>query len=402
MKRRRQSSKSTRPVFERFSGRRADELAGETLGGALLYEFITTFRDPIIDRARQKLTARPWPSASPEELENGVPLFLTQLSEKLRSESTGTAHSQRAIGAGATAHGRDLLALGFTVSQVVHDYGDICQAITELAIEHNAPITTDEFRTLNGCLDTAIAEAVTEHARITADSRSSEESERSGHVAHETRDLLDTALLAYEALKRGTVAVNGSTGAVLGRSLLGLRDLVNSTLSEIRIAANQQRRERVSVMPFLNDIAATGRLHAESRGLQLVTEPGDPAWTVNADPQLLASAVTNLLNNAFKFTPAGGRVVLKAQANDDERLLIEVEDECGGIPASAGDPFQSFGERRGKDQTGLGLGLSIARRAVRAHGGDIHIRNKPGNGCVFTIDIPLARETVPASPGIAE
>ena len=112
--------------------------------------------------------------------------FLTQLSETLRSEGTGAAHSQRAIGSAATRHGSDLLALGFTVSQVVHDYGDICQAVTELAIEQHAPITTEEFRTLNGCLDTAIAEAVTEHARVTAESRSTEESERAGHVAHET------------------------------------------------------------------------------------------------------------------------------------------------------------------------------------------------------------------------
>jgi signal transduction histidine kinase len=366
----------------------------------MLYEFVTTYRDPIIQRARQKLTARPWPSASPEELENGVPLFLTQLSEKLRSESTGAAHSQGAIGAGATRHGRDLMALGFTVSQVVHDYGDICQAITEIAIEQNAPITTDEFKTLNGCLDTAIAEAVTEHARITAESRSNEEFERSGHLAHETRDLLNTAILAYQALKRGTVAINGSTGAVLGRSLIGLRDLVDSTLSEIRLAAHQQQRERVAVTPFLSDIVAGGRLHAESRGLNLVLEPGDSAWAVSADPQVLASAVTNLLNNAFKFTPVGGRVVLRARANADQRLLIEVEDECGGIPASVGDPFQAFGERRGSDRTGLGLGLSIARKAVRAHGGDIHVRNTPGKGCVFTIDLPLATETVAASPGI--
>ena len=363
----------------------------------MLYEFVTTFRNPIIERARQKLTARPWPAASPEELENGVPLFLTQLSERLRSESTGGPHSQGAIGAGATRHGRDLLALGFTVSQVVHDYGDICQAITELAIEHNAPITTDEFKTLNGCLDTAIAEAVTEHARITAQSRSNEELERSGHVAHETRDLLNTALLAYEALKRGTVAINGSTGAVLGRSLMGLRDMVDSTLSETRIAADQQRLERVPVTPFLNEIVAAGRLHAESRGLQLIFEPGDSAWAVTADPQVLASAVTNLLNNAFKFTPAGRRVVLRARADEGKRLLIDVEDECGGIPASVGDPFQPFGERRGGDRTGLGLGLSIARKAVRTHGGDIQIRNVPGKGCVFTIDVPLASETVPAA-----
>ena len=367
----------------------------------MLYEFVTTYRDAIITRAREKLTARPWPSASAQELENGVPLFLTQLSETLRSESTGAPYSQRAIGSTATRHGSDLLALGFTVSQVVHDYGDICQAVTELAIEQNAPITTDEFKTLNGCLDTAIAEAVTEHARITAESRSNEESERSGQIAHETRDLLNTAILAYQTLKRGTVAINGSTGAVLGRSLMGLRDLVDSTLSDIRIAANQQRRERMSVTPFLNEIAIAGGLHAESRGLQFAIEPGDPGWAVTADPQLLASAVTNLLNNAFKYTLPGGRVVLRARTVDDARLLIEVEDECGGIPDSEGDPFQSFGKRRGRDRTGLGLGLSIARKAVRAHGGDIHIRNIPGKGCLFIIDMPLAAKDVPVSPGVA-
>ena len=180
---------------------------------------------------------------------------------------------------------------------------------------------------------------------------------------------------------------------MLGRSLMGLRDLVDSTLSDIRIAANEQRRERVPVTPFLNDIAVAGGLHAESRGLQFAIEPGDPAWAVNADPQLLASAVTNLLNNAFKFTRAGGRVVLRARTNESARLLIEVEDECGGIPDSDGDPFQSFGERRGRDRTGLGLGLSIARKAVRAHGGDIHIRNIPGKGCVFIIDVRLQPKT---------
>jgi hypothetical protein len=87
--------------------------------------------------------------------------------------------------------------------------------------------------------------------------------------------------------------------------------------------------------------------------------------------------------------------------NDSAGVLIDVEDECGGIPDSEGDPFQSFGKRRGRDRTGLGLGLSIARKAVRAHGGDIHIRNFPNYGCVFVIDMPLAAEDVPVSPGVA-
>lgn len=367
----------------------------------MLEWFITTYRDPIIARARQKLTARPWPSASVQELENGVPLFLTQLTEALRSGSTETPHSKRDIGSTAAQHGRELLALGFTVSQVVHDYGDICQAITEIAIEQNAPITTDEFKTLNRCLDTATAEAVTEHARITAVSRSAVENERSGRIAHEMRDLLHTAILAYDALKRGTVSINGSTGAVMGRSLMNLRDLVDNALSEIRIAANRQRRERLAVAPFLKDLAIAGRLHADARGVQFDLEPVDSTWAVTGDPQLLASAVTNLLNNAFKYTAQGSRVVMRATVDEDAHLLIDVEDECGGIAEWDGDPFQSFAERRGRDRSGLGLGLSIARKAVRANGGDIHIRNLPGKGCVFTIKLPLADSEVASAVGSA-
>jgi signal transduction histidine kinase len=367
----------------------------------MLHEFVTTYRDAIITKAREKLTARPWPSASANELENGVPLFLTQLSETLKKESSGSPYSPNAIGHSATQHGRDLLALGFTVSQVVHDYGDICQAITELALEQNAPITTDEFHTLNRCLDTAIAEAVTEHARITAESKTSEEAERLGQMAHEVRDILNTALLAFHTLKRGTVAINGSTGAVLGRSLMGLRDYVDSTLSDVRMSANNSRRERVSLATFLNEIAVSGGLHAEYRGLEFSIELVAPDLVVDVDPQLLASAVTNLLNNAFKYTRNGGRVVLRARV-EHERVLIEVEDECGGIPESKGDPFKPFGDRRGNDRTGLGLGLSIARKAVRTHGGDITVRNMPGKGCIFAIEIPVAVAEPAVPPVVAK
>ena len=82
-------------------------------------------------------------------------------------------------------------------------------------------------------------------------------------------------------------------------------------------------------------------------------------------------------------------MVLRARA-EHGRLLIETEDQCGGIPQGNGDLFQRFGDRRGSDRSGLGLGLSIAREAVRAHGGEISIRNMPGKGCVFVIDVPLA------------
>ena len=361
----------------------------------MLFEFIAINRDDIVARTRKRLRGRAWPSVSDREIEHGVPLFLTQLADTLRSDTTAEPFSSTPVGATATRHGAELLAAGFDVAQVVHDYGDICQAITEIAIEQHAPITVEEFHTLNRCLDTAIAEAVTEHTRLAALKRSGEEVERLGQTAHELRNLLNGAVLAFHALKRGVVAINGNTGAVLGRSLTGLQDLVERTLSEVRLAAGKQRPERLSVATFIDEIAATGVLHAEYRRVRLTVQAVDPELAVDGDPQLLTSAVMNVLQNAFKYTPEGGTVIFGAHAHAG-RLLIEVQDECGGIPKHKGDLFQAFGDRRGSDRSGLGLGLSIARQAVRANAGDIHVRNMPGKGCIFTIDIPLAaKESVP-------
>src|SRR4029079_5158287 len=155
-----------------------------------------------------------------------------------------------------------------------------------------------------------------------------------------------------------------------------------------------QRSERVQIAVFLSEIAVVANLHAESRALRFALEHVDPRLALNADRQLLASAVMNLLNNAFKYTPASGRVMLRA-SGDSGRIRIEIEDECGGIPDNTVDPFKGFADRRRTDRTGLGLGLSIARKAARMHGGDIDFRNLPGKGCVFVIEIPLAVEGTP-------
>jgi hypothetical protein len=100
------------------------------------------------------------PRPTEEELKDGVPLFLHQLIDALGRTNGSTAE----IGESAARHRADLLRLGFTVGQVVHTYGNICQAVTELAIESKAVVTTDEFHTLNRCLDDAIAGAVSEYS----------------------------------------------------------------------------------------------------------------------------------------------------------------------------------------------------------------------------------------------
>ncbi len=362
----------------------------------MLDEFIATHRDRVMAKAREKVSSRGWPVVSTHELDRGIQMFLTQLIETLRWESTSTPFSPTDLAADARRHGGELLARGFSVSRVVHDYGAICQAATELALELHAPVTIDEFHVLNRCLDLAIAEAVTEHARITAESRSSEELERVGRMAHEIRNRLNPALIAFDIIKSGTVSVNGSTGAVISRSLLAISELVDSTLGEIRTAASHHRAEVISMTPFIHDIAVVARLQGERAGLQFVVGSIEPDLFANVDRQLLESALMNLVNNGFNYTRPGGAVTVRA-CRHGETVHITVQDQCGGIADATGDPFQAFGERRGRDRSGLGLGLSIARRAIRAEGGEINVRNMPGEGCVFTIEVPLSGAPVPGA-----
>jgi signal transduction histidine kinase len=354
----------------------------------MLHHFVARYRDEIVAETKAVAAARESAQGLALDFEYGAPVFLTQLADALVAETSG-AQCQSSIGPAAAGHGSEMVAAGFNLSQIVYEYAAIRHAVFKVAFEHNAPITGQEFYTLNRCLDTATAEAVTEYGRITADSRAAQKTERLGQFGHELKNLLQTALLAFDIVKGGAVPVNGSTGAVLGRVLVGLSDLVGSTLANVRVAANRQRRERVTIPSFLNEIAAAGRLHAEHRGQHFAVDPMDPELAVDVDPQLLASAVTNLLNNACKFTRPGGRIRLAAHRHD-VRVRIEVEDECGGLPEPPVNLFEPFGDRRGANRTGLGLGLAIARRAVKAQGGDITIRNVPRRGCVFTIDVPLA------------
>jgi signal transduction histidine kinase len=314
-------------------------------------------------------------------------------------ESTATPFASDSIGSTAARHGAELLATGFDVTQVVHDYGDICQAITELAVALDAPISTDDFRTLNRCLDEAIASAVTQFTRereqSDADADNVHGTHRLGFFAHELRNLINTAIVAFDVLKTGNVGVAGSTGAVLYRSLTGLRTLVGRSLAEVRLTQGVQNREAVDVGKLIDEVAAAAALDARERGVGLIVLPIEDGVTVEADRQILASVVINLLQNAVKFTRPQTTVTLRVDASPD-RVLIEVEDECGGLPEGGErDLFQPF-EQRSADRSGLGLGLAFSRWGVQANNGRIYARNYPERGCVFVVDLPRIRSLMPA------
>ena len=176
-----------------------------------LYDFINRNRDELISRCRSKVANRSPPAANQAEIDHGVPMFLGQLCDELRDGPS----KNNEISKIAMKHGHDLLRQGFSISQVVHGYGDVCQSVTDLAVELSAPIAADDFRTLNRCLDDAIAGAVTEFAREQDVTRVGE--------SHRLQNLTDIAITAFEVLQTGNVGVGGSTGAMVHRSLLAIR-----------------------------------------------------------------------------------------------------------------------------------------------------------------------------------
>ena len=371
----------------------------------MLHEFLTTNRSDLINRCRLKVARRGAPDATAADLDHGIPSFLDQVIETLQLEQTpepgrslrisgpsggGPAASEIAVT--AALHGRELSERGFTVDQVVHDYGDLCQSITDLAAERRVPIEIHEFRTLNRCLDNGIADAVTEYVfqrdSLLESKNVKALNEQLGSLAHELRNLVQTATLAVMAIKSGGVGTAGATGAVLDRSLIGMRNLIDRSLAGVRLTAGMpSRAQLISLADFIADVKISASLEAQTRGCHFSVGDVDRGLALDVDREIMLSAVGNILQNAFKFTLSHTEVRLNAYAAGD-RIRIDVEDHCGGLPSGATEEmFQPF-KQNGKDRSGLGLGLAICRRSVEASNGILQVRDIPHSGCVFTIDLP--------------
>ena len=371
----------------------------------MLHEFLTTNRVELVERCRFKVAKRLAPKAASAELAHGIPRFLDQLIKTLQVEQmsqpmlsrkvsrpSGGGPVASEIGVTASLHGRELSQQGFTVDQVVHDYGNLCQAITDLAFERSASIEIDEFRTLNRCLDNGIADAVTEYAfqrgSLVEENSVKSLNARLGFLAHELRNHLHTATLAVTAIKAGSVGLAGATGAVLDRSLIGMRSLIDRSLADVRVTAGMPpQHQLISLADFVADVKISTSLEARVRECSFTVGAVDTGLALDVDREMLFSAVGNLLQNAFKFTQRRTEVSLNAYAAAG-RIRIDVEDHCGGLPQGfAKEVFLPF-KQSGDDRSGLGLGLAISQRAVEANKGTLAVRDIPKTGCVFTIDLP--------------
>jgi signal transduction histidine kinase len=366
-----------------------DAFVGARGGRSFLYNFIHDNEPEIMSRAIATVRERaPTQRDDDAELYAALKSILDQLADRLGAEAGMRPSASIDIRGSAIVRGKLLQEKGVPLPSVVFEYGAVCHAMTDLAAEREISIPAQEFKILNTALDEGIATAIDAYTSGTTETANDEQRERLGVLAHELRNALTAAQTAFQALKQGRVGIESSTGFVLDRSLGRLRRIVDRALEEVRHRATAAHRERLCARELFADVESLMADEAKARGIELIIElcEGADDAEVLGDRQHLVSAISNLVQNGIKFTPSGKHVWLRARGPGD-KLCVEVADECGGLPpGKAEDLFRPF-VQKASDRSGLGLGLTITQRTVLAHGGEIRVRNLPGTGCVFEIEL---------------
>jgi signal transduction histidine kinase/ActR/RegA family two-component response regulator len=218
-------------------------------------------------------------------------------------------------------------------------------------------------------------------------------------LAHELRNPLAPITNSLEIIARaGNDKATVSTAyGTIRRQVSQLVRMVDDLLDLGRIARDtlELRYETVELLSVIHHVADVGRTLCESRGQRLdIRVPETPVF-IHGDPARLAQILSNLVNNAVKFTPDGGQISLSAKVIDD-RVHLCVSDTGIGIPAdkldSVFDMFTQASALPGKQAEGLGIGLHLVKRLARLHGGSVSVSSaEAGSGSTFVVDLPVMK-----------
>jgi PAS domain S-box-containing protein len=219
-------------------------------------------------------------------------------------------------------------------------------------------------------------------------------------ISHELRTPLNF-ITGFASILDDEVAgpLNDMQHEYIGKILTGsdrMLSLVNNLLDMSRLQAGKLNlfREDITFEPLVSEVVDSLKPLADERRVTLTTQI-EASRELQADPHRILQVLTNLVDNAIKFTPQGGTVRVKAYVRDMSvpELVTEVSDTGEGIaPEDLAKLFQRFQQAdmsSTRKAGGTGLGLSIAKALVEAHGGTIGVRSEPGNGSTFWFTLPL-------------
>jgi two-component system sensor histidine kinase CpxA len=218
------------------------------------------------------------------------------------------------------------------------------------------------------------------------------------NVSHELRSPLARLMVALELAREQAGEAAREPLERIERESARLNDLIGRllTLARIQAASDPPEHTEVSLRKLMEEIAADARFEATSRGAQVTLQapPGD--CVVVGAPDLLRSAIENVVRNALRYTPSDRTVEMRLECPADEpaMALISIRDHGPGVPeeelAHLFRPFYRVASARDRDSGGAGLGLAITREAARLHGGSVLARDVPGGGLEVQIKLPLA------------
>ena len=162
------------------------------------------------------------------------------------------------------------------------------------------------------------------------------------------------------------------------------------SLARATQGALDEYREDVDVRDVMQDVLREARLVGEGRNVQITLREIDRPLRIRGVRELIREAITNLIDNALRFSPEGGTILVELSASPGDRVRISVSDEGPGLPPERKVTlFRPFSGDRRDERANVGLGLVISSDICRAHGGAIGVENREGGGCIFWMEFPL-------------
>jgi signal transduction histidine kinase len=347
--------------------------------GPSLHDFMSANRDQLLTLALVKIKEK-GATGSDEDILAGTPEVFDEIVKALRRHAGVSAESAVFDDVAGSA-GRSRAEHRQRVGLVAYGIGAISASIGELGARKGLRFAAAEYQVFNESIDESTADAIEEYERYQRERQDFEHSKRVGFLAHEIRNSLASAVMAYTTLQRGVMGINSKTGSILGRSLASIENLIRQTLAAVQLEAGAPIDfRRIDIVNLARQLESSAVVE---RGVTVRFEVAE-RLEVTGDERLLMAAGTNLLQNAIKFSRTGGQITVRAR-REAEKVLLEFEDECGGLPPASEESLLTPFTQLGDDRRGLGLGLSIVREAIEVQNGELRITNLPGKGCIFCV-----------------